>query len=330
MNGGDGRASSRRRFLEAAAAAAAGTSLPSLLRAQPGERAARPQDDLSVFDTPISPRPFALRLGYHAITWKGQDEQAIGEIAALGFRGVQLRSNVVETYGGAPERLRARLAEKGLALLCFSSGSVDAHPEREREYLDTHLKHARFVKALGGSLLQLTSRRPPDRAPTTAEFAQLGRLLTEIGRRTIDLGVRVAYHNHMNAFGEAPEEVARVLESCDRHFVDFLLDIAHYRQGGGDPVAAVARHKERLALLHLKDVVSPLPGDSRPARQSYKFVELGRGMVDVPGVITALKKARFRGPAIIELDEVPDPARTPRESAEINKKYALETLGLSL
>jgi inosose dehydratase len=272
----------------------------------------------------------SLRLGYAAITWEGRDEQAIDEIAAVGFRGIQLRSNLFARFAERPEELRARLEQAKLALLCFSSGSVDADPARADEYLALHAKHAAFVKALGGGLLQVTSRRPRDRAPTPDEFARLGALLGEIGRRTAEHGVRVVYHNHMNAFGEGPEEVARVLDAADPRHVSLLLDIAHYQQGGGDPVAAVKRHSDRLAILHLKDVVSPLPGDDKPARLSYRFVELGRGSVDVRGVVAALGAIGFDGPAVVELDRVPEAGRTAKQCAETNRSYLVETLGLSL
>jgi hypothetical protein len=69
--------------------------------------------------------PFS-RLGYAAITWGGQDEQAIDDIAAVGFHGIQLRAPIVDKYGEKPAELRRRLEGKGLALLCLSSGTVDA------------------------------------------------------------------------------------------------------------------------------------------------------------------------------------------------------------
>jgi inosose dehydratase len=275
-------------------------------------------------------RAFGLRLGYASITWGGKDEQAIDDIASLGFHGIQLRSNAVEQWGARPEELRDLLQKKGLTLLCFSSGTVDADPAKQEQYALTHVKHARFVKALGGQTLQLISRRPADRAPTPEEFQRLGKLFDEIGKRTLELGVRLVYHNHMRGFGEAPDEVARVLDATSPKLVSLLLDIAHYQQGGGDPVAAVSRHKDRITVLHLKDVVSPLPGDTRPPRESYRWVELGRGKVDVPGVVAALKKLRWNGPALIELDAVTDPALTPKDCAAINKQYAVEKLGLSL
>jgi inosose dehydratase len=273
---------------------------------------------------------FGLRLGYASITWGGKDEQAIDDISSLGFHGIQLRSNALEQWGERPEQLRDLLQRKGLPLLCFSSGTVDADPAKQKQYALTHVKHARFVKALGGQTLQLISRRPADRAPTPEEFRRLGKLLDEIGKQALALGVRLVYHNHMRGFGEAADEVARVLDATSPKLVSLLLDIAHYQQGGGDPVNAVSRHKDRITVLHLKDVVSPLPGDTRPPRESYRWVELGRGKVDVPGVMAALKKSAWSGPALIELDAVTDPALTPRDCAAINKQYVVEKLGLSL
>jgi inosose dehydratase len=274
-----------------------------------------------------SGNPFT-RLGYAAITWGGNDEQAIDDIAAVGFHGIQLRSPIVEKYGDKPAALRRRLEDKGLALMCLSSGSLDADPARRAEYLDTHAKNARFVKDVGGSMLQVLSRRPKDRAPTPAEFEVLGTLLSELGKRTRESGVSLVYHNHMHAFGEAPAEVARVMEVTDPRYVSLLFDIAHYQQGGGDPAAGIARHKDRITIVHLKDVISPLE-DGRPPRESYQFVELGRGHVDVAGSVAALVKIGFRGPGVIELDTA-EPGSTPKQAAVANKQYAVDVLGLRL
>jgi inosose dehydratase len=299
---------SRREFLRTLSAAAAASVLP------PRAHAAG----------------FGLRLGYAAITWNGQDRQAIEDISSLGFRGIQLRSNVVEEWGERTQELRELLKRRRLELLCFSSGTVDADPAKQTQYVETHARHARFVKALGGRTLQLISRRPRERAPNDEEFRRLGQLLDEIGSRAHALGVRLVYHNHMNGIGEAPDEIARLMDATNPGLVSLLLDIAHYQQGGGDPVAAVARHSDRIRALHLKDVVSPLPGDTRPARQSYRWVELGRGTVDVPGVIAALRKVSWSGPALIELDAITDPSLTPRDCAAVNKQYVVEKLGLKL
>src|SRR5262249_46353378 len=151
----------------------------------------------------------------------------------------------------------------------------------------------------------------------------LGRLLTEIGKRTADLGVPLGYHNHMSTIGERPEEVERVLDAADSRYVKLELDIAHYVQAGGDPIAAIRKHSGRLLFLHIKDVE-----DVRGSDRGYRFVELGRGRVDVKGVFAALREVKFRGWAVVELDGVTDPSRSAKESAAISKRYLIEQCGV--
>ena len=269
-----------------------------------------------------------IQFGYAAITWQGQDRQAIEDVAAVGFKGIQLRTSALPEFGDKPAALKELLAKHRLTMVAFSSGNVRIDPQFEAEDMATHLKHARFVRDAGGLYLQLTDTRPK-RALVAADYQRLGKLMTEIGKRTADIGIPVAYHNHMNNIGERPEEVDRVLEATDPRYVKVLLDIAHYQQGGGDPVRAVRKFADRILFLHIKDVQSPMPGNTGDPMRSYRFVELGRGKVDVKGVFAALNEVKFRGWAIVELDAVPDKARSPKDSAVIARQY-LESLGFTV
>ena len=267
-----------------------------------------------------------LRFGYAAITWGGNDRQAIEDVAALGFRGIQLRASAVSEWGDRPDELKELLASRDLTMVALSSGNMRLDPAREAEELEAHTGNARFVRDVGGLYLQVIDERPRGREPTADDFRRMGRLLTELGRRTADLGIPLGYHNHMNALGEAPDEVARVLDAADPRFVRLELDTAHYQQGGGDPVQAIRQYGDRLLFLHIKDVESPVPG-GKP--DSYRFVELGRGKVDFPAVFGALEEVAFEGWGIVELDSVPDEAQTPKESGTISRRY-LETLGFDI
>ena len=249
-----------------------------------------------------------IRFGYAAITWGGNDRQAIDDIAALDFRGIQLRQSAVATWGDRPAELKALLAERRLVLVALSSGVVTP------ESLERHVRHAQFVRDVGGRYLQVLDERPPGRDPVPDDYRRMGRLLTELGRRTADLGIKLGYHNHMGALGQAPDEVARVLDAADPRFVHLELDTAHYQQAGGDPAAAVRRYAGRVLFLHVKDLDA-----------SNRFVELGRGKVDFKAVFAALDTIRFDGWAVVELDSVPDSARTPKESGAIARRY-LEAL----
>jgi inosose dehydratase len=298
----------RRQFVQTSAVATAGLALA---------------DGARVFAAPGD-----IKFGYAAITWQGQDRQAIDDVAAVGFKGIQLRASVLTEFGDTPAVLKALLAERGIAMVCLSSGNVRIEPEFEADDVATHTRNARFVRDAGGQFLQLIDSRPK-RALVAADYAHMGRLINEIGKRTADIGVPVVYHHHMNSVGERPDEIDRVLDQTDARHVKLLLDVAHYQQGGGDPVAAVRKYADRISLLHIKDLQSPLPGNTGDPMRSYRFVELGRGQVDLKGVFAALAQVKYRGWAIVELDAVPDKARTPKESAIIAKRY-LETLGFTV
>jgi inosose dehydratase len=283
---------------------------------------------LALARTGTASAPGDIRFGYAAITWQGQDRQAIDDVAAVGFKGIQLRTSSLPEFGDKPAALKELLQRRGLTMVAFSSGNVRIDPQFEAEDIATHVKHARFVRDAGGLYLQLIDSRPR-RELIAADYSRMGRLITEIAKRTADIGVPVVYHHHMNSVGERPDEIDRVLDATDPKYVKLLLDVAHFQQGGGDPVKAVRKYADRIQLLHIKDVQSPLPGHTADPMRSYRFVELGRGQVDLKAVFAALADVKYRGWAVVELDAVPDQARTPKESALIARQY-LEGLGFSV
>jgi inosose dehydratase len=267
-----------------------------------------------------------MRFGYAAITWGADIDKAFDDISAVGFRGIQLRGEAFAQYGDRPAALRDQLERHKLAFAVLSSGNLSIDPAREREMLALHVQHARFVRDCKGQSLQIIDERPKNRAVVGDDYRRLGRLLTELGKRTADVGVPLVYHHHMNSTGEKPQEVRAVLDAADPRHVRVLFDVAHYQQGGGDPVAAIREYREWIEVVHLKDVRPGGSGRSGGSNE-YEFVELGRGRVDLPGVFEALRDIAFDKWAIVELDRVPDPGRTPKESAEMNKRYLIERAG---
>jgi inosose dehydratase len=314
----------RREFLTGVAAVAGA----SFLRLKPASASELlyPPIDLSYFDTPIPPGPSEIHYGYAAITWGGNDRQAIDDVAALGFRGIQIRSNAIEEFG-SPQLLRDLLAKHNLSFVALSSGGINIDGA-EAEEITKHVGHAQFLRDAGGRYLQVTDDRPKNRAIAAADYKRLGQLLTQLGKRTADLGIPLGYHNHMGSLGERPEEVDQILEATDPRYAKLELDVAHYFQGGGDPVQCIEKYSERVLFLHIKDV-EKLPAASAP-KKPYRFVELGRGQVDLPAIFQALRKVNYRGWAIVELDEVPDKSRSPKECAAISKKYLEQKLGITV
>ena len=265
----------------------------------------------------------AVKIGYAAITWGGNDLTAIDDISSLGYTGIQLRSNVLARFGERPAELQALLAKRGLTFVALSSGSIRVDNPDQATTIDTHVRNARFLRDAGGLYLQLTVDRPAGRAVADVDYVSAGRLLTEIGRRTADLGIPLGFHPHMGSLAERPAELDRVMDAADSRYVRLLLDVAHYQQGGGDSVGAIRQYRDRLLFLHIKDV------RNAPPAGGYQFVELGQGRVNIRDIFAALTEVSFRGWAVVELDAVPETTRTPKESAAISKRY-LASIGIAV
>jgi inosose dehydratase len=267
-----------------------------------------------------------IRFGYTAMTWGKEEKQAIEDISALGYPGIQFRIDAVTEF--KPAELRDLLAQHKLTFVALSSGEVNIDPAVEADEIAKHVANTKFVHDAGGLYLQVLDQlKPYPRKVTPEECKRLGELLTKIGKRTADLGVALGYHNHMNTISEHPENLDLVLTSSDPKFVKLELDTAHSLAGGGDPAKAIEKYHDRLLFLHLKDVVD-IPLGSEKSKYPFKFVELGRGRVDLPAVFAALDKVKFSGWAVVELDRVPDDSRTPKECAAISRDYLTQKIGL--
>ena len=265
-----------------------------------------------------------IKVGYAAITWGGNDALAIRDVAETGFKGIQLRATAFDAYQTRPAALRELLAAHGLAFPVMSSGNLKYAPADRGAQIALHLSHAAFVRDAGGQFLQVIDEKPKDRPIGPADYRELAGMLRRLGERTAEIGVPLVYHHHMNSTGEAPDAIEAILQDIPAGAVGLLFDIAHYQQGGGDPVAFIRRFGKAIKVVHLKDVrpIAAAPG--------YQWVELGRGRVDVKGCVAALRDAGFAGWAIVELDRVVDPGGSPRASAAANRDYVLTELGLTL
>src|SRR5436190_14681879 len=157
---------SRRRFLAGLGTVAAASALPLDVLSRSFSTPLYPAADLSYFDRPVRPAPAQIQFGYAAITWGGNDLQAIQDISAIGFRGIQLRSNLLKDYADRPKALRDLLDQHHLEMVAFSSGGVGIAAGTDNDEIAKHVRNAKFVHDVGGDYLQVTdSARPKDRPP---------------------------------------------------------------------------------------------------------------------------------------------------------------------
>jgi inosose dehydratase len=273
-----------------------------------------------------APHPSPIRFGYAAMTWGDEERQAIQDIADVGYSGIQFRVNAVSEF--KPAELRDLLAQHRQTFVALSSGEVSLEKSAEEE-IAKHLANAQYVKECGGLYLQVLDQlKAYPRTVTADECSRLGKVLTELGKRTADIGIQLGYHNHVNTISEHPENLDRVLDASDPKYVHLELDTAHVAAGGGDPKATIERWHDRILFLHLKDYID-VPMTSK-MKYPFEWVELGRGKVNLPTVFAALHRFNYSGWAVVELDRVPHGSRSARDCAITSRDYLTRVIGVKI
>jgi inosose dehydratase len=121
-------------------------------------------------------------------------------------------------------------------------------------------------------------------------------------------GLAVALHPHHGTIVAASHAVARVLESST---VSLCIDTGHLWIGGTDPVEVARGAPERIAHVHLKDVVAAVAARVRSGGVTYEdavrdgmYRPLGEGDVDITAVVRALESAGYQGWYVLEQDAI--------------------------
>jgi inosose dehydratase len=120
--------------------------------------------------------------------------------------------------------------------------------------------------------------------------------------------VLATLHPHVGTVVERRTDVLRVLDGSG---IPLCLDTGHLLIGGTDPAWLAAQAPHRIGHVHLKDVDEGLAGRVRAGALRYTdavsagmYRPLGRGDVDIAGIVRTLEAAGYRGWYVMEQDAV--------------------------
>lgn len=117
-----------------------------------------------------------------------------------------------------------------------------------------------------------------------------------------EYSLKIAVHNHGKNHRYGKEEQLDALFSMSTENIGLCLDTGWALEAGLDPVKCIEKYSDRLYGVHLKDFTFNAEG------QPEETV-LGTGVLDLKGVIEALKRVNFSGYASLEYEgDASDPA----------------------
>ncbi|MBM4418021.1 MAG: TIM barrel protein [Chloroflexi bacterium] len=267
--------------------------------------------------------------------------EGLQTIADFGFPGFEPYRGQLMNWVERPTALKQALDARGIRLITCSNGGPDQSVDfldptaRERTIAD-HVAFARdFLTVFGCTHFKINMGRRPQRATTAEELRQLCETLNWLGRRTIEqFGIRLGAHAHIWGPIERPEEIDAMLAGTDPRYVWFLPDTAQINLGGGDPVAIVERHYDRVCAVHFKDSRPAYRGWTGPTptqeqhRERILYQDLGSGGVDHERIYASLVRRGYAGWVTLDLDppRANEGEGPVRDKLAINHRYLLETL----
>ena len=178
-------------------------------------------------------------------------------------------------------------------------------------------------------LLGYASGAPKSAYSSEADYRAFVRLLDRIGARCRAVGASFIYHNHCREFELIGSRTYFdvIAANSDPEHVAFEVDVCWAAQAGVDPSALISNLGRRVLAIHLKDrsaAVDASPLTEMSTENERRIVaEVGRGVLDIPGILTAAHGARVRN-VIVEQDFTPaDPVASLAASYSYVRKLGL-------
>lgn len=219
----------------------------------------------------------------------------LGMLAAAGFGGV-------EGFGGLyanPAQLAdlaAGLKATGLKMETghFGLAQLEAEPEFVLE----------IARTLGTKHIYCPYIMPDDRPTTSAGWREFGARLQAAGKPFRAAGLDFGWHNHdfeMVALADGVVPIDAIFEGGPG--LSWEMDVAWVVRGGADPLAWIAKYKDRITAAHVKDIARA--GENR---DEDGWADLGDGIVDWRAIKAALVAAGVKN-FVLEHDNPSDHAR---------------------
>jgi inosose dehydratase len=148
-----------------------------------------------------------------------------------------------------------------------------------------------------------------------------------------ELGLVLAFHPHAETHVETEAQIERFLGATDPDLVTLCFDTGHHAYAGGEPLAFMRRHHDRIGYLHVKSIDPAVL--NRVRREALPFAaavaegvmcDLERGAVDFRAFGDLLRAVGFCGFVVVEQDMYPAPPEQPLPIARANRDY-LRRLG---
>ncbi|NPV48833.1 MAG: sugar phosphate isomerase/epimerase [Armatimonadetes bacterium] len=245
-----------------------------------------------------------------SICYRGYAEDEVAATCAnapaIGYRLMEIHGPMVWSVEAVDRfdltRARAMVEPSGMRCVGIYTpgwgGSDEADVRRRAAAI---ARCAELTAALGGDHVTSTGAQPRGGRGALERVADCAAHVLEL--LPAELPVRLALEPHFGNVLQQPEDFRFVLDRLSDPRLGICVDTGHFHSAQVCTVDVIREFADRLVNVHLKDHVGATS------------VGIGRGEVDLPAVVAALREVGYSGGLTVEL-EVEDPENLPRYTHE--------------
>jgi inosose dehydratase len=121
-------------------------------------------------------------------------------------------------------------------------------------------------------------------------------LLNLLEQKVKEYDIKLVIHNHgpEDHNFPSPIETLAKIKSMDPR-IGLCIDVGHVRRSGFDPSECIKKCADRLMDIHIKDL--------KTIQLVSDVCEVGRGKLDIPGILKTLMDIKFKGIVAFEYEK---------------------------
>lgn len=196
------------------------------------------------------------------------------QLAQIGFKALEsARSEKGNYYGLAPKEIKKITEDLGMKMV---SGHV---------HLDKDWQRSVDAAAEVGQPYLIVSSMPTE-GQTIENYQKTADAFNKAGEDCKKANITFGYHNHEYEFEQVNGQILYniLLDRTDANLVQMEMDLGWVILAGHNPVAYFNKYPGRFPLWHLKDMNAV----------KKESTELGKGMVDIPGLFKHTQASGLR------------------------------------
>lgn len=193
----------------------------------------------------------------------------LAKVARIGYKEVELAG----LYNHSAAEVHDMLVKNGLTSPSSHLAITAIEGDAATTFAD--------AKTLGHQWLTVPSL-PEGKRDTVDDWKAVAKRFNAAAAPVKAAGFRFAYHNHnaeLRNLGGGTTPLDVLVSETDPSLVSFEMDLYWVVNGGGDPLAFLAKYPGRFKMLHVKDSLGP----------EHKMMDVGAGSIDFKTIFARAK-----------------------------------------